>query len=86
MRDLIKVAPLRERKRRKKAQHPAGIEPTTSRVLLPRPVLYSCGTTAAPNYSPITKGGQEEMKMSEVFQGIVKRQEDEDNKRWGPKS
>ena len=32
----------------KKALHPAGIEPTTSRVLLYRPVLNCCATAAAP--------------------------------------
>ena len=32
---------------REKAQHPAGFEPTASRVLLCRPVLYRCATTAA---------------------------------------
>ena len=31
----------------KGAQHPAGIKPTTSRVLLHRPALYCCATTAA---------------------------------------
>ena len=44
MRYLIKdVLLLRARKRRKKAQHPAGIEP---RVLLHKPVFYYCDTTA----------------------------------------
>ena len=37
----------RQRKRRKKTEHPAGIEPTTSRVLLCSRVLYLCATTAA---------------------------------------
>ena len=30
-------------------QHPAGFEPTTSRVLFCRRVLYCCATTAAPS-------------------------------------
>ena len=48
LRDLIKEALLRDRKRRKKAQHLAGIKPTTSRVLLRCRVLYRCATTTAP--------------------------------------
>ena len=47
LRDLIKDTLLRDGKRRKKAQHPARIEPTTSRVLLCRGVLYLCATTTA---------------------------------------
>ena len=31
-----------------KAQHPAGIEPTTSRVFLRRQKVYRCATTVAP--------------------------------------
>ena len=46
--NLIKDTLLRDRKRRKKAQQLAGIEPTTSRVLLCWHVLYHCATTAAP--------------------------------------
>ena len=40
MRDLIKDKPLKDKKRRKKAQHPAGIEHKTSRVS-----LYCCATS-----------------------------------------
>ena len=47
MRDPIKDTLPRDRKRRRKAQHPAGIKHTTSRVLLCRHVLYHCATTAA---------------------------------------
>ena len=46
-RDLIQEALLRDRKRRKKAEHLTGIKPMTSRVLLSRPLLYHCATTAA---------------------------------------
>ena len=53
MRDLIKDTLLRDIKRRIKAQHPVGIEATTSRVLLCRHVLYRCATTAA--LTPIEK-------------------------------
>ena len=48
LRDLIKDTLLSDRKR-KKAQHPAGLEPTASTVLLGRPLLYRCATTAARN-------------------------------------
>ena len=41
LRDLFKNTLLRDRKRRKKAQQLAGIEPKTSRVLLRRCVLCS---------------------------------------------
>ena len=34
------------KKEKEKAQLPAGIEPTTSRVMLPRHVLYHCATSA----------------------------------------
>ena len=37
----------KRREEKKKAQHPAGFEPTSSRVLLRRWVLYNCATTAA---------------------------------------
>ena len=45
--DPIKDIPLRDRKRGRKAQYPVGIEPTTSRVLLRRLVLYLYAITAA---------------------------------------
>ena len=38
------------KERRKKAQHPAGIEPTSSWVSLARRMLYQCTTTAAHPY------------------------------------
>ena len=50
MRDLNKDAPLRDRRRREKAQHPAVLELTTSQVLAPRHVLivlYHFAETAA---------------------------------------
>ena len=47
MRDLIEDTLLRDRKRSKKAQHPAEIKSMASRVLLPRLEFYVCATTAA---------------------------------------
>ena len=55
-RDVIKKTLLRDRKRRKK-QHLAGIEPTTSRVLLRRRKLYRCTSTTDQKFK----------KMVEVF-------------------
>ena len=46
LRDLTKDTLLRHRKSRKQAQHPAGIEPRTLRVLLRRLVVYICAATA----------------------------------------
>ena len=43
----MKDALLIGRKKKKNAQHPAGFEPTASRVLLPRHVLYYCGSNTA---------------------------------------
>ena len=37
----------RKNREEKKAQHPAGFEPTTLRVLLSRHVLHRCATTIA---------------------------------------
>ena len=50
LRDPMKDTPLvkESRKKKEKAQHPAGFEPTTLRVLLCRCVHYGCATTAAP--------------------------------------
>ena len=55
LRDLIKDTPLvkesrKRNEKKKKAQHPAGFNPTASRVLLRRRELYCCATTAAQIY------------------------------------
>ena len=57
-----------EIEREEKALHPAGTEPTTSRVLLHRPVLYRCATTTAPFKN---LAGQIKMHQSQNFQNTV---------------
>ena len=50
---MIKDTLLRDRKRRKKGEHPAGIKPTTPKVLLRRHILCCCATTAGNNLSKL---------------------------------
>ena len=43
----LRMRYLEDRDEKKKFQQPAGLEPTTSKVLIPKHVLYCCATTAA---------------------------------------